>query len=152
MTSETYNCNQAPLPFFCPHSNSRNGLSRLIVCINEEPTPFCERVLFSDCVCFISTGENDKVSVHGRKHIVRTVGREEEKEGWRVATSEVGVCCKPEGALGTVVSSLDYSGQGTHVGLDSSQDNRDLLFDWGGRCRIPTKKLLLCLFIILKRQ
>lgn len=42
---------------------------------------------------------------------MRTVGRGEEKEGWIVATSEVGVCCRAE-ALGTVVSSLDYSGQG----------------------------------------
>lgn len=87
----------------------------LIVCINEEPTPFCEGVFFSGCFCFISIGENDIISVHGRKDFgVRTAGREEEKKGWTVATSEVGMCCRARRGprKGGVASSLDYSGQG----------------------------------------
>lgn len=127
--------------------------SPLIVCINEEPTPFCERVFFSGCFCFISIGENDIISVHGRKDIgVRTAGREEEKKGWTVATSEVSMCCGARRGLriSGILPGLLWTG--THVGLGSSWGNRDLLFGRGGRCRIPPKKLLLCLFITLQRK
>lgn len=94
-------------------------------------------------------GENDIISVHGRKDIgVRTAGREEEKKGWTVATSEVGVCCGARRGLRNsgVLPGLLWTG--THEGLSSSWDNRDLLLGRGGGCRIPPKKLLLCLFII----
>lgn len=123
------------------------------VCINEEPTPFCEGVFFSGCFCFISIGESDIISVHGRKDFdVRTAGREEEKKGWTVATSEVGVCCgvRRGPRKGGVLPGLLWTG--THMGLGSSWDNRDLLSGRGGGCRIPPKKLLLCLFIILQRK
>lgn len=43
---------------------------------------------------------------------MRTAGREEEKKGWTVATSEVSMCCGAKEALGSVAFSLDYSGQG----------------------------------------
>lgn len=121
----------------------------LIVCINEEPTPFCEGVFFSGCFCFVSIGESDIISVHGRKDIgVRTAGREEEEKGWTVVTSEVGVCCRARRGprKGGVLPGLLWTG--THVGLGSSWDNRDLLFGRGGGCRIPPKKLPFCLFII----
>lgn len=76
-----------------PTGQLKEQPSKLIVCINEEPTPFCERVFFvSGCFCLISIGENDIISVHGRKDIVvRTVEKEEEKESWIVATSKVGM-------------------------------------------------------------
>lgn len=150
MTSEAYNCHQVPLPLFCPRDNSRNSLSKLIVCINEEPTPFCERVFFvSGCFCFISIGENDIISVHGRKDIVvRTVEKEEEKEldSGYIKSRYVVWGRRGPGNSCVVLPGLLWTG--THVSSGRSQDNRDLLFGWGGGCRIPTEKLLLCLFII----
>lgn len=83
---------------------------------------------------------------------MRTAGRQEEKKGWTVATSEVSMCCGARRGLriSAVLPGLLWTG--THVGLDSSWGNRNLLFGRGGRCRIPPKKLLLCLFIILQRK
>lgn len=71
----------APLPLFCPHGNSSNRLSRSPSVSMKSPHLSVRGYFFSGCFCFISIGENDIISVHGRKDIsVRTAGREEEKK------------------------------------------------------------------------
>lgn len=82
---------------------------------------------------------------------MRTVGREEGQAGWRVATSEVGVCCGARGGSGNSRVLLGLLRTGTHAGFGSSEDDRDLLFGRGGGYRISSQKLLLCLFIIQGR-
>lgn len=94
---------------------------------------------------FLKRGEREKyVRGIGKKKRENTL----EKKGWTVATSEVSMCCGARRGLriSAVLPGLLWTG--THVGLDSSWGNRNLLFGRGGRCRIPPKKLLLCLFII----
>lgn len=117
------------------HHHSRNSLPRSSSVSMKNPHLSVRGYFFSGCFCFISIGENDIISVHGRKDIgVRTAGREEEKKGWTVATSEVSMCCGARRGLriSGVLPGLLWTG--THVGLGSSWGNRDLLFGRGGRC------------------